>query len=192
MLAIGAAAAVSIGAAGCSDKKPALPAVPVANASALHVETPQAPGGSADTAASGDASMPPTSAHPCMLVTEAEATAALGVDPGAGVEVPADVTGLGTCVYGARSTVVRISLGTIGSKTVYDSLHNEYSTGGSEKPVDVPGVGNAAFEVTGGPSIATVLVLRDGKLVNLELAAGDGAPPKDKAIALATLAIGRV
>lgn len=131
--------------------------------------------------------------HPCAVVTEQEATAALGADPGPGQETPPGVTGLGTCVYGAASSVVRVSIDSSGAgKTIYDSDHSTVSDSIGALAVDVPGVGDGAFQAPSGASQTTIYFYKGTTFVEITVGVPTGEAPKDKATVLATSAADRV
>lgn len=129
--------------------------------------------------------------HACALVTQQEATTALGTDPGPGQE---STTGtVGNCVYGAASSVVRVSVDPVPGKAAYDNARSTVTSANPASVVDVPGVGDGAFETPSGASEATVYFYKGDTYVEITLgvAAATG-PPKDQVIALATTAAGRV
>ena len=153
--------------------------------------------GSATTPAAGSATTPAASGgndHPCSVVTEQEASTALGADPGPGQETPSGVTGVGTCVYGAGSSVVRVIVDASGAgKAIYDGDRSTVVGINPALVVDVAGVGDGAFETPSGASEATVYLYKDTTFVEITLGtAATTGPPKDQAIALATTAAGRV
>jgi hypothetical protein len=182
-------------------------ALPLTAASAIILAVSGCQAGSASNAASAPTSQATTAAgstttpavsggnqHPCSVVTEQEASTALGADPGPGQESPPGVAGLGTCVYGAGFSVVRVSVDTSGvGKAIYD---NDRSTVMGDNPalvVDVPGVGDGAFETPNGASQATVYLYKGGTFVSITLdTAATTGPPKNQVIVLATTAAGRV
>ena len=152
------------------------------------VPSQASPGAATDTptAAAGNA-------HPCSVVTEQEATAALGADPGPGQESPPGVTGLGTCVYGSASSVVRLSVDSSGvGKAIYDGDRTSATAANAASVVDVPGVGDGAFETPSGASQTTIYFYKGGTFVEITLGIPTGLPPKDQTIVLATAAAGRV
>jgi hypothetical protein len=158
---------------------------PAPAASAPSSQVPAAAGSTTTPAASGG------DGHPCSVVTEPEATTALGADPGPGQESPPGAAGLGTCVYGAGSSVVRLSVDASGvGKAIYDGDRSSYP---SASTTDVPGVGDGAFEITTSASQVTVYFYKGGTFVSITLGtAATTGPPKDQVIVLATTAAGRV
>ena len=166
------------GSAGTGQPSPAGSAVP----------SQASPGATADTPATATAN-----AHPCLVVTEQEATAALGADPGPGQETPPGATGNGTCVYGSAQSVVRLTVDSSGvGKAIYDGDKSTVSGANAALVVDVPGVGDAAFETVSGASSTTIYFYKGTTFVEITLGIPTGEPPKDKTILLATNAAGRV
>ena len=166
------------GSAGTGQPPPAGSAVPSQASS----------GATADTPAAATAN-----AHPCLVVTEQEATAALGADPGPGQETPPGATGNGTCVYGSAQSVVRLAVDSSGvGKAIYDGDKSTVSGANAALVVDVPGVGDAAFETPSGASATTIYFFKGTTFVEITLGIPTGEPPKDKTIRLATNAAGRV
>jgi hypothetical protein len=188
-LPLAAASAIILAVSGCQ-------AGSAANAAGTG--QPPAPASGAPTSqattAAGSATTPAASGgnqHPCSVITEQEATTALGADPGPGQETPPGAAGLGTCVYGAQSSVVRLSVDASGvGKAIYDGDRSSYP---SASTTDVPGVGDGAFEITTSASQVTVYLYKGGTFVSITLGtAATTGPPKDQVIALATTAASRV
>jgi hypothetical protein len=149
------------------------------------------------TAAAGSPTTPAASGgndHPCLVVTEQEASSALGADPGPGQETPPGAAGLGTCVYGAGSSVVRVSVDASGvGKAIYDGDRSTVTGDNPASVFDVAGVGDGAFETPTGASEATVYLYKGTTFVEITLGtAATTGPPKDQVIVLATAAAGRV
>ncbi len=185
-LPVAAAAAIVLTVSGCQAAGSAGTSQPPAHAAGAPSSQASAAVGSTTTpAASGG------NGHPCSVVTEQEASTALGADPGPGQESPPGVAGLGTCVYGAGSSVVRLSVDSSGvGKAIYDGDRSSYP---SASTTDAPGVGDGAFEITTGASQVTVYFYKGGTFVSITLGtAATTGPPKDQAIALAAAAAGRV
>ena len=190
VLPLTAAAAIILAVSGCQAGVPSSgsagtgqPPAPAANAPISQATT--AAGSTTTPAASGG------NGHPCSVVTEQEAATALGADPGPGQETPPGATGVGTCVYGAGSSVVRVTVDASGvGKAVYDGDRSSYP---SASATDVPGVGDGAFEITTSASQVTVYFYKRGTFVSLTLGtAATTGPPKDQVVALATAAASRV
>jgi hypothetical protein len=137
--------------------------------------------GTASPAASGHL-------HACVLVSEQDATTALGAYPGTGGEQYQEGAfgGNSTCTYGVASVGVQVSASSIAGKALCDGNRQPNS-------VDVPGVGDRAFETPAtGAQEATVYFLKGDICVSItiETPAAMGSA-KDRVIALATTAAGR-
>jgi hypothetical protein len=146
-----------------------------------------APVASSDTAApvSTSSSTVQTSvASACALITERDATTALGADPGAGESAP------GHCIYAAGAASMNI---TVQSLPDGATGFNNLRTAQGGHAVDVPDVGDGAFGTFEGP-IAIVNFYKGNTLVAVELATGGAAntSSKDQTTALAKIAAGRV
>jgi hypothetical protein len=145
-----------------------------------------APSTPTDTAApaSTDSSTTHTSAaNACSLITEADATTALGADPGPGEKAP------GHCIYAAGAASMNIEVRTLPDGAT--SFNNLRTATGSHA-VDVPDVGDGAFGIFEGP-IAAINFYKGDTLVAIELATtATGATSKDQTTTLAKIAAGRV
>jgi hypothetical protein len=163
------------------------------------VNQPQSPAASSTdqaTTAAGSGAAPAATGgnkHACSVVTEQEASTALGgPDLGPGQETPTSPAGVGDCVYGGVTGAgVRVFVDTSGvGKAVYESDRSSYP---SSQVTDVPGVGDGAFEITTSASQVTVSLYKGETYVSITLDTGaTTAPLKDKVVALATNAAGRV
>ena len=169
--------------AACSSKSTTKP--PASAASAATAQATTAGSGAAPAATGGNN-------HACSVVTEQEASTALGgPDLGPGQETPTSPAGVGSCVYGGVTGAgVRVSVESGHGKAVYDGLRSSYP---SASTTDVPGVGDGAFEITTSASQVTVSLYKGETYVAITLDTGaTTAPLKDKVVALATNAAGRV
>jgi uncharacterized protein DUF3558 len=134
---------------------------------------------------------PPT-AHagavdPCSLVTEDEAGAALGADPGPGEMSTAH--GASSCIYGESPTLVSVSLVPNGGKAAYLQARSQAPAGQLN---DVAALGDGAFGVFTG-SAAEIWFYQGDSMVAVGLIVGGSATPlKDPAVVLAELAAGRL
>lgn len=119
----------------------------------------------------------------CALITEQEATTALGADPGPGEEVP------GHCIYVARASSMNVIVRPLpDGQAGFDNLR----TAQGSHAVDITGVGDGAFGIFQG-TIAVVTFYKAHTTVSVELArTGQGAPAKDQATALAKFAATRI
>jgi hypothetical protein len=114
------------------------------------------------------------------------------VDKGAGKESASGAPGVGACIYGATTGAgVRLTVDASGvGKAVYDGYRSSYPSGSM---TDIPGVGDGAFEITTSTSQVTAYLYKGGTLVSITLDTGaTTGSPKDKVVALATAAAGRV
>ncbi len=146
-----------------------------------------APGGPATTSGTGSTAPPPGGgnvADPCALVTQDEATAAIGKPSGPGV--PGGTADVRQCVYGNGVLVVDID-GT--GKDGYDSNHSALTQGPAGSWQDVSGIGDGAFEVNGGPT-ALVYFYKGTTQVEIILQ-GSLSAPTDAAITVARAAAAR-
>jgi hypothetical protein len=178
------------GCGGGGTKAPRLSAAAGNTAAANGSQSAQGSSGSvpSSAAAAGPAAAP----HACTLVTQQEATAALGADKGAGQESAPGVPGVGDCVYGTTTGAgVRLTVDASGvGKAIYDGDRSSYPTGST---ADIPGVGDAAFEITTSTSQVTLYFYKGGTFVSITLDTGAATgSPKDKVVALATAAADRV
>lgn len=180
-------AAVILALTGCSSGTSHAGATPAAT-----TQQPASDASSAATASAGsDTAAPAASSnlHACVLVSEADATTALGADPGVGKEDTqnGDFGGNSRCSYTTASGGVQVSASSIAGKALYDGNRQPNS-------VDVPGVGDSAFETpAAGAQEATVYYLKGDTCVSItiETPASTGSP-KDRVIALATTAASRL
>lgn len=183
--------------AACSNSSPAkstasagFDSAPAETAAATTQQpAPDASGGA--TASDGSGAPAPAASsnlHACVLVSEQDATTALGADPGVGKEDTqnGDFGGNSKCNYTIASGGVQVSASSIAGKALCDGNRQPNS-------VDVPGVGDSAFETPAtGAHEATVYYLKGDICVSItiETPASMGSA-KDRVIALATTAAGR-
>ncbi|HMH58716.1 MAG TPA: hypothetical protein VK537_06010, partial [Galbitalea sp.] len=101
-----------------------------------------APSGSHSTGAAAGTSQHAASSAvtACMLVTEQDASAALGADPGPGTA--AAQSGVSACTYGTAPRMVSVHLSPAG-KAEYNQMHAAPIDGATM--VDLDGIGTAAF-----------------------------------------------
>ncbi len=128
----------------------------------------------------------PAAATACALVSEREASAALGSDPGAGTEA---VDGSNSsCKFGNYPTLLTVNLISTTGKTDFDHLKSQ-DTGG--KLVPVSGLGDEAFAVTEGPA-ASIWFTHGTAMVAIVVVLGSGSNPNAEALAVARAANGRL
>ena len=149
--------------------------------------SPQSGAGATATGSStSGASATPTAksaVDACTLVTEQDASAALGSDPGPGV--PDAQSGVTACTYGAAPAMVSVHLSPAG-KTEFDQAHAAPIQGATL--VDLTGIGDGAFGIFQAP-VASIAFYRGSSYVSIVIFA-DGS--QDRAVALATAAAGRL
>jgi len=146
----------------------------------------------AATASAGSGTSAPAASrnlHACVLVSEQDATTALGADPGVGKEDTqnGDFGGNSRCSYTVPSAGVQVSASSIAGKALCDGNRQPNS-------VDVPGVGDSAFETPATSAQEATVYFLKGEVcvsITIETRASTGSP-KDRVIALATTAASRV
>ncbi len=154
------------------------------------VQTPTAPpSGNANAAASDAPATTTTTAatDACAIITEQEATAFLGIDPGAGMSTgTADVP---ACAYGGSLT---ISLVLTDGAAQYAA--GKAAAQGSGKSQDLTGVGDQAYAFIVANTIADMEILKGSVLLSIRI---QGDPTKQNVTAarlttLGTTAVARV
>ena len=150
----------------------------------------EASGGATTSGGTGTSSPAASSPlHACALVSEQDATTALGTDSGTGHEETHAST------YGANGTF-NYTIASGGVQVRASSIAGQALCDGNRQPnsVDVPGVGDRAFETPAtSAQEATVYFLKGDTCVSItiETTASTGTA-KDRVIALATTAAGRL
>jgi hypothetical protein len=117
----------------------------------------------------------------CALVTEQDASAALGRPAGHGTA--GGTAALSECIYDDGSLIVSMKTD---SKALYDTSHAQAHAKGA---ADVPSVGDSAFQYSAGTAFSVVEFLRGTTLVTV-LAGGTGAG--DAALAAAKIAASKL
>jgi hypothetical protein len=117
----------------------------------------------------------------CDLITEQDASAALGRAAGPGTA--GGTAALSECIYDNGSLIVSMKTD---SKALYDNAHTQAHTKGAP---DVPGVGDSAFQYSTGTAFSGVQFLKGTTLVTV-LAGGSGAV--DAALAAAKIAASKL
>lgn len=133
-----------------------------------------APVGSANAAAA------PRPANACALVREADATTALGTDPGAGEETVGQ-HGASSCSYGQYPSLLIVNLVPTGGKAAFDNLLGSPATGHTTL---VTGIGDDAFLVTKPGTAGLDFCLGDAFVAIVLVTGGDA--PIDQATVLAS------
>ncbi len=174
--------------AACSSSSPTSANTPITRSSSS-VTSSSAADPTSTTATAVGATSPVVRAgtNACALVSEQEAGAALGTDPGAGQTVTSH--GASSCMYGTSPVILTVNLVPNGGKAAYDQLRAHGIAG---QLVDIPGVGDAAFGTFHGPA-AGVDFYKGDTFVAVVLVIGQAStPPKDQAIGLAKTAASRI
>jgi hypothetical protein len=156
--------------------------------SAAAATTSTVSGGAAPTGVSTTTTKPsPTGATTsCSLVTEDEATAALGSPAGTGVATVSN--GSSRCVYGNGALDVFLSSD---SKAIFDQGHSALASAPAGTWSDLPDLGDAAFTSHGGP-VVSVEALEGQTLVSVILSGSTAAGPTDAAVTLMHGAVARL
>jgi hypothetical protein len=171
--AVAVAVAVSMGAAACESSAADRPAAGPVSASP------------------STAALPVTkwkvSTGPCVLLTEADATAALGADPGPGRSNAK--AGLGQCDYGGDEGVLIQVIRHSQGKALFNQLNAKGLADGSMTPVD--GIGDAAISSSVGVS-AMIQFVKGTYFVTILLTPSGDAPALPPATDLARTVAARI
>ena len=170
---------------------PAASAASVATTNAL--ASPPTPSSAAVGTASNTPPTVPTvsTAHPatCALVTEQEVAKALGGDPGPGA---ADAGGgNSSCVFGPKPAAVTVLLAPTLGPGGFNKMRQATA---AMNPTTVAGIGDSAFSVSVGPSVAVTFV-KGNTVVSVSILGTLGPLPpgaSQGALTLARLAAGRL
>lgn len=173
--------------------------VVVAAASGACMDTSASSGAGAAASGSASAAAPAhglgahrAAADPCAVVTETDATVALGSDPGAG---QSSVTAAGTrrCTYSSDAGNLMVTVTPNQTEEDFTRAHDKAAKdarGGTF--VEVPEVGHGAFSTWGGP-MASIQFYKDATAVYIMLMiAARPSSPKSQVTALAVAAAGRI
>lgn len=154
--------------------------------------SPPAPSAGTATSAgrTGDAPGTPKAAaagkSACALVTEQDASTALGTPAGPGKSTV--VPGGSRCVYGDGALIVSTDAQ---GKTAYDKGRAAIKSAPAGTWADVSGLGDGAFVTHGGP-IASVQFYKGTTMVSIILSGSEPQPPTAAAVALARAAVARM
>ena len=123
----------------------------------------------------------------CSLITEQEASTALGSDPGPGV---ADTLGIATsCTFGTPPSILRVDLVPTDGKASYE---HALGLAKAHPVVTISGVGDGAFGTFNG-TVGSIEFYKGDAVVSILLAAnGASTPSQDKLTVLAKQAAGRL
>ena len=188
--AIGLAGCLLLAACGSTTSTRAAP--PATNPTSSATSSSPAAADSTTAPVGGNASAAPvggTSA--CALVTEPDATTALGKDPGAGSKFSSH--GSTQCQYGSYQTAfLLVNLTPSQGRAGYDNVHNNPKLGQNVRVIDITGVGDRAFEIS-GPNTAGIYFTKGDALVVVSVSMQTAtSPPKVAALALAKIAASRL
>lgn len=129
----------------------------------------------------------PAATNACALVTEKEAGAALGADPGPGRDVASH--GASSCMYSTSPSLVTVNALPSAGKADYEHLRAQAPGG---RVVNIAGVGDAAFATFSGPAASIDFYKGDTFVAVVLITGRAGSPPKARAIALARTAASRI
>jgi hypothetical protein len=127
----------------------------------------------------------------CALITREQAATALGQDPGPG-QLNATQSATTICLFTAGKSFLEVALTPTNGKAAYDRARAKAQTAAPAALLDLPSLGDTAFEFAHG-SQATIAIEKHNiyVVVGLNL---DGAttPPKTQIMALATAAASQI
>jgi hypothetical protein len=132
-----------------------------------------------------------TTADACALITEQDATTALGVDPGHGSTFSSH--GSTQCQYGTYQTAfVLVNLTPTNGRAGYDLVRANQKPGDAATIADISGVGDRAFEVS-GHNTAGIFFNRGDAVVTISVTIQTAtSPPHAVALSIAKLAASRL
>jgi hypothetical protein len=190
--AVAACLAAGMLLAACSSSTPAAHTTPATQTTTASTAATSVAATNAASAAATPAAAPAAGGTACSLITEADATTALGTDPGPGT----GYTGAhdsSQCHYGTyQSKLVLVNITPTQGKLAYDNMRNNPDAGKAGSVIDVAGVGDKAFEVDSHGS-AGIFFRKGDALVAVSVVFYLAAsPPTDQVRALAKLVAGRI
>jgi hypothetical protein len=174
--AVAAPAATSSAAAPAATSSAAAPVTPAAASTAAAAATAATSAATAGAVAAGGSG---TTA--CGLVTEQDASAALGRAAGHGT--PGGTAALSECIYDDGSLIVSEKAD---SKSLYDTSYAQAKAKGA---TILPGIGDSAFQYSASTTFSGLEFLKGTTLVNI-LVGGAGA--RDAALAVAKSAASKM
>lgn len=182
LAAVGCLLLASCGAAKTSTVPPGANPAATSSAAVPAAANPAATSSAATPAATAVAAQPGgTGMTACGLVTQQDASAALGRAAGPGTA--GGTAALSECIYDNGSLIVSMKTD---SKALYDT---SYAQAHAKGAADVPSVGDSAFQYGTGTAFSGVEFLRGTTLVTV-LAGGTGAG--DAALAAAKIAASKL
>ena len=167
-------------------------AAPVAASTVLSTAvTEAAVGGTPDATEVDSVAAAVGATEACLLVTEQEAAAALGADPGPGIQTALEGTAT-ACTYRAGGSTLQFTLTLSDGKATYDQEHAQIPSAAASLVSDMTGIGDNAFGQFQGPRGAINFDKGDALVVMGLNLAGATDPPRDQLTVLATAAAGRI
>jgi hypothetical protein len=178
--------AISLGVTACASGQPTPPTPPPAAAGTAVTTT-------GDVA--GDRTSPVTGrgeVNACSVITQQEATAALGTDAGPGRKTTE--AGVGDrCTYSAEtSSLILVNIVYAGGKAAYDHAREVLTSTQPGALNEVTGVGDGAFGAFGGQQATVEFYKGDTVVVVTLRIAATSQPSKNEAITLAKIAADRI
>lgn len=131
-------------------------------------------------------------ADPCAIVTQKDATTALGSDPGPG-EAVVTPAGTGRCTYDSNAGNLMATITPNQTQAAFTRVHDMTAKSSrADAFAEVGEVGHGAFSTWGGP-MASIQFYKGSTAVYIMLTLGARKPsPKSQVTALAAAAAGRI
>ncbi|MEO8093330.1 MAG: hypothetical protein ABI632_00225 [Pseudolysinimonas sp.] len=146
-----------------------------------------APGSSA-AAAPSVTSAPSAPTTACALVSEADATTALGADPGPGLDVQGSAGDATSCAFGESPAILNVTLQPTEGKASFENIKANASAGGL---VELTGIGDGALGVSHAP-FSSIEFYSGQAFVAIVLGSTDNTARDDQARALALAIIAKL
>lgn len=124
----------------------------------------------------------------CDVVTVGEATTALGLPAGAGVQQGEGKGWSSRCTFGDSALIVFLAPN---AKAIFDQGHAALSSAPVGTWSDLHGIGDAAYVAQGGP-VVTLAILKGKTMISLTMAGSKVASPRDAVVALGRAAVARI
>ena len=190
--ALAACIAAGLLLAACSKSTPAAQTTSAVQTTAAATDTTSAAATNAASAEATPLAASTTGGNACSLVTEADATTALGTDPGPGTG-SISAHGSSQCHYGTVGrTLVLVNITPTQGELAYDNMRNNPDIGKAGAVVDVAGVGDKAFEVDSHGSAGIFLRKGDALVAVSVVFYLAASPPTDQVRALAKTVASRI
>ena len=190
--AVAACLAAGLLLAACSKSTPAAQTTSAVQTTAAATDTTSAAATNAASAEATPLAASTAGGNACALVTEADATTALGTDPGPGTG-SISAHGSSQCHYGTMGrTLVLVNITPTQGKLAYDNMRNNPDAAKAGAVVDVAGVGDKAFEVDSHGSAGIYFHKGDALVAVSVVFYLAATPPTDQVRALAKVVAGRI